>query len=366
MSSVLQERAVHAAGAGAETAVASAPGRVNLLGEHTDYNDGFVLPIAIPQRTTVRLRRREGEGFVLHASDLGQLVRFSRGQAPREQCARYVYGCLQVLGPVLAHHGLPLPGLDIEVHSTVPMGVGLSSSAALEVALLRALRALLGLDLDDVEIARLAQQAEIEHAGVHCGIMDQMACSLSDGRSMLFLDTRSLERRLVPLPAGTELLVLDSGVSRSLASSGYNDRRTSCEAASAMLGVRALRDVTSVSALNGLPELLRQRARHVVSENARVLEAAAGVDAARFGALMNASHASLRDDYAVSAPALDQLVGLLQDEPAVLGARLTGAGFGGACVALCRAGTAHEVAARVLPAYAALGHSGRTLVAGRR
>ncbi len=362
MSSVLHERAARA---GAETAVASAPGRVNLLGEHTDYNDGFVLPIAIPQRTTVRLRRRAAEDFVLHAPDLGQLVRFGLGQAPREQCARYVYGCLRVLGPVLAHHGLPLPGLDIEVRSTVPMGVGLSSSAALEVALLRALRALLGLDLDDVEIARLAQQAEVEHAGVHCGIMDQMACSLSDGRSMLFLDTRTLERRLVPLPAGSELLVLDSGVSRSLASSGYNDRRASCESAASLLGVRALRDVASIEALDPLPALLRQRARHVVSENARVLQAARGVDAARFGALMNASHASLRDDYAVSAPPLDALVALLQADESVHGARLTGAGFGGACVALCLAGTAATVATRVLPAYASLGYGGRLLVAGR-
>jgi galactokinase len=363
MSSVLHERGVHS---DAETAVASAPGRVNLLGEHTDYNDGFVLPIAIPQRTTVRLRRRITDDFVLHAPDLGQLVRFSLGQAPREQCARYVYGCLRVLDPVLAHHALPLPGLDIEVQSTVPMGVGLSSSAALEVALLRALRALLALDLDDVEIARLAQQAEIEHAGVHCGIMDQMACSLSDGRSMLFLDTRSLERRLVPLPAGTELLVLDSGVSRSLASSGYNERRASCEAAAALLGVRALRDVGSLAMLDVLPAPLRRRARHVVAENQRVLQAAAGVDAATFGVLMNASHASLRDDYQVSAAPLDDLVALLQADTAVHGARLTGAGFGGACVALCRTGTAAAVADRVLPAYASRGHCGRVLVAGRR
>jgi galactokinase len=352
--------------AGAQTVVASAPGRVNLLGEHTDYNDGFVLPTAIPQRTTVRLRRHAADDFVLHAVDLGQLVRFDLVQVPREQAARYVYGCLKVLEPVLAHHGVPLPGLDIEVHSTVPMGVGLSSSAALEVALLRALRTLLTLDLDDVEIARLAQQAEIEYAGVHCGIMDQMASSLADGRTMLFLDTRSLQRQLLPLPAGTELLVIDSGISRSLANSGYNDRRTACEAAAALLGVRALRDVTSVEALDALPLVLRKRARHVVSENARVLAAAAGVDAVQFGLLMNASHASLRDDYEVSVPALDQLVALLQADTAVYGARLTGAGFGGACVALCRAGMAQAVGERAVQAYAAHGHTGRVLVAGAR
>jgi galactokinase len=339
-------------------ATASAPGRVNLLGEHTDYNDGFVLPTAIPQSTTVSMRPSGGGEFVVHAASLASESRFHRGESPGDHFAQYVYGCIRGVEAM----GVEVPVLDIHVESDVPMGVGLSSSAALEVATLRALRELLGLHLDDVRIAQMAQRAEIDFAGVNCGIMDQMASSLADARSMLFLDTRTLERRLVPMPTGTELLVLDSGLSRSLAASGYNQRRAECEAASAALGVAALRDVQDAAAVESLPEPLRRRARHVVSENARVLRAAEGVDAATFGQLMDSSHASLRDDYEVSVPALDRLVALLQAHRDVHGARLTGAGFGGACVALCREGTASTVAERVLADYAAEGHAGRQLV----
>jgi galactokinase len=188
-----------------------------------------------------------------------------------------------------------------------------------------------------------------------------MACSLADADHMLFLDTRTLDRRLLALP-DAELIVLDSGVPRTLASSGYNERRAECEAAARMLHVQALRDVQEVSSTEGLPSPLDRRARHVVSENARVLEATGGVSPERFGALMNASHASLRDDYEVSVPALDQLVLLLQEHPHVYGARLTGAGFGGACVALTRKGHAVEVKRDVLNAYARAGHRGSSLV----
>lgn len=336
-------------------ATASAPGRVNLLGEHTDYNDGFVLPTAIPQRTTVAVRRNQAGTFVVHAADLASESRFERDATPGDHFAQYVYGCIRGLAAL----GVDVPYLDIHVQSDVPMGVGLSSSAALEVATLRALRGLLSLDLDDVAIARMAQRAEIDYAGVNCGIMDQMASSLADGTHMLFLDTRTLERRLVPRPAGTELLVLDSGLSRSLAASAYNARRAECEAASRALAVNALRDVDDPTDVERLDEPLRRRARHVVSENRRVLRAVEGVDAATFGALMNESHASLRDDYEVSVPELDRLVALLQAHPSVHGARLTGAGFGGACVALCREGDAVRAARDVLDAY---GERGRMLV----
>jgi galactokinase len=258
--------------------------------------------------------------------------------------------------------GDEVPPLDIEVSSEVPMGVGLSSSAALEVATLRCLRSLLGLDLDDVVIAQLAQRAEIEYANVRCGIMDQMASSLAATDRALLIDTRSLQRRDVPLPAGSSVLVLDSGVARTLAGSGYNQRRAECEAAAKQLGRASLRDVESAAELDVLPELLRRRARHVFTENARVLAAAECSDPAAFGELMNASHASLHYDYEVSTPELDELVALLQAQPGVHGARLTGAGFGGACVALCRADALDEVAAAVLPQYAAAGHKGRQLV----
>ena len=342
-------------------AEAEAPGRVNLLGEHTDYNDGYVLPIAIAQQTHVAMRRSSGEVFTLYATKFRRGLQFTLDAPPTEHYASYVYGCL-----VEARRaGIAVPPLDIHVKSNVPMGVGLSSSAALEVATLRALRELLGLGLDDVEIAKLAQLAEIEFAGVRCGIMDQMASSLADTTRALFLDTRTLERRLVPLPADSAVLVLDSGIARSLAASGYNERRAECDLAARQLHAPALRDAAGPAhraAIEALPEPLRRRARHVVTENERVLQALNCGDAVSFGALMNASHLSLRDDYEVSVPELDRLVELLQSHPGVYGARLTGAGFGGACVALCRKDLVHDVGTAVLRDYAAAGCKGRQLV----
>ncbi len=335
----------------APESVADAPGRVNLLGEHTDYNDGFVLPIAIAQRTRVAMRRATDGRFALHAEGQGETVHFALGAPPEAHFASYVYGCLMQA----RHRGAEIPPLQIHVESTVPMGVGLSSSAALEVATLRCLRQLLGLELGDVLVAQLAQRAEIEFAGVNCGIMDQMASSLADTRRALLLDTRSLDRRFVELPAGTAVLVIDSGVARSLAASGYNTRRAECEEAARLLGVASLRDVAHVGQVEGLPDVPQRRARHVVTENARVLQAVACKTPEEFGALMNASHASLRDDYEVSTPELDQLVALLQAQPDVYGARLTGAGFGGACVALCRASAVGRVGAAALEKYNALG-----------
>lgn len=342
----------------APAAAASAPGRVNLLGEHTDYNDGYVLPTAIPQRTTVELGLNAGGIFRAYASTLDQAVAWVPGETPERGFASYLYGCISLLEAA----GHTLAPLDIWVDSSVPMGAGLSSSAALEVAMLKALREMFELSIDNVEIAQLAQRAEIEYAGVRCGIMDQMASSLADTEHMLFLDTRTLERKLLDLPHDSEILVIYSGVPRKLAASKYNERRAECEQAAARLGVAALRDITNPGAVEALPEPLKRRARHVVTENARVLEAVAGVDAQRFGQLMNASHASLRDDYEVSIDALDRLAALLQEDDAVYGARLTGAGFGGASVALVKAGTAAEVSERVLAQFNAQGYAGSRLV----
>jgi galactokinase len=342
-----------------DAAVGIAPGRVNLLGEHTDYNDGYVLPIAIPQTTRVTLRRRhDDDRFEVESVQLDRRERFTWDDPPGAHFASYVYGCLVEARAV----GIDVPPLAIRIDSDVPIGVGLSSSAALEVATLRALRELTHQPLDDVRVAQLAQRAEIEHAGVRCGIMDQMAASLAGTGCALLLDTRSLERTLVPLPPGGAVLVLDSGIARTLAASGYNERRAECEAAARQLGMASLRDVSDLAAAERLREPLRRRVRHVASENARVLQAVACLDAQAFGRLMNASHASLRDDYEVSVPALDRLVSLLQAHPDVHGARLTGAGFGGACVALCRPDAVHDVARSVLEAYAAEGHDGRLLV----
>jgi galactokinase len=337
---------------------ASAPGRVNLLGEHTDYNDGFVLPTAIPHRTHVELAPSADHHWWFYAADFDEKVRYRPGSPVPAGFARYVAGCVEMLREA----GFALVPTALLIRSEVPLGAGLSSSAALEVAVLRGLRELFGLELDDVALALLAQQAEIRYAGVRCGLMDQMAASLADRDHMLFLDTRTLERRLLPLPAGAALIVLDSGVPRRLADSAYNQRRAECEEAARRLGVLALRDVPDVAGTARLPPPLDRRARHVVSENLRVLEAVGGVSAADFGRLMNASHASLRDDFEVSVPALDRLVNLLQNHPAVYGARLTGAGFGGACVALAAAGQGDRVKSEVLAAYAGQGQQGRGLV----
>ncbi len=242
----------------------------------------------------------------------------------------------------------------------------------MKVATLRGVRSLLNLPVDDIRIAQLGQQAEIQYAGLNCGIMDQMASSLADTDSMLFLDTRTLERRVIYFPQGAEILVIDSGVHHALAAgSGYNQRRAECESAARLLGVKALRGITAPQAADSLPEPLRRRARHVILENNRVLEAVQGVSAKRFGELMNASHASQRDDYEVSVPAVDTLVAILQKTPGVFGARLTGDGFGGASVAFVasrqalanREGdTPGDIAQDVLERYNSAGYTGRILV----
>ncbi|MUL37187.1 galactokinase [Gloeocapsopsis dulcis] len=336
---------------------ASAPGRVNLLGEHTDYNDGFVLPTAIPQRTTVQIGLSRDRDSHFYSENLDEKVSIS-GDHPPSSFASYIFGCIELL----IKSGYAIPPLNLCVKSTVPIGLGLSSSAALEVATLRGLRLLFNLPLNDVELAQIGQQAEIQYAGLNCGIMDQMASSLADTNSMLFLDTRTLQRQVLPFPEGTEILVIDSGVHHALAKdSGYNQRRAECEAAAQLLKVKALRDITDPHAVEFLPEPLKRRARHVITENNRVLEAAQGVSAKRFGELMNASHASQRDDYEVSVVAVDTLVAILQKTPGVFGARLTGGGFGGACVALIASGE-EAIATDILEQYNHAGYIGRILV----
>jgi len=344
---------------GAPEALASAPGRVNLLGEHTDYNDGYMLPVATPQTTSVALAHSIDDQHHLYSGTLDGNVTFAaKGGSAPQGFGSYVEGCIRLVEA----SGVAIPPLRFYVTTTLPVGSGLSSSAALEVATLRALRQLLGFNLDDVKLAITAQRAEIDYARVNCGIMDQMASSLCDEGHMLFIDARTLEHRLVELPPETELIVIDSGVPRTLAASKYNERRAQCEEASRKLGVRALRDVSDPATLESLPGPLRRRARHVVLENARVLEAAQGVSSERFGELMNASHDSLRDDYEVSIPELDRLVDALRATPGVLGARLTGAGFGGATVALCRAGQAREAAQAALSTYNKAGGQGSILI----
>ncbi len=338
---------------------ASAPGRVNLLGEHTDYNDGFVLPTAIPQRTTVQIGPSSDTRHHFYSAEYDELINFSDDDTVPQKFVSYICGCIRLV----EKEGYKIPPINLYITSNVPIGAGLSSSAALEIATLRGLRALLNLPLDDVRLAQIGQQAEIRYAGLNCGIMDQMASSLADTNTMLFLDTRSLEYRPVPFPAGTEILVIDSGESHNLAAgSGYNQRRAECEKSAQILGVKALRDIADPQSVKVLPEPLNRRARHVVTENNRVLEAVKSLPAERFGELMNASHASLRDDYEVSTPAVDALAAILQSIPGVFGARLTGGGFGGACVALVKSGKADVIASEAIDRYQRAGYSGRVLV----
>jgi galactokinase len=333
-----------------------APGRVNLLGEHTDYNDGLVLATAIAQRTRIEIAFNRGKLYRVYSVELDQLAEFSLDAPPRDHFATYVYGCVREL----ASYTADIPPFDLHVSTTIPIGAGLSSSAALEVATLRGLRELLTIAVDDVQIAHIAQRAENGYAGVNCGLLDQMASSLAQEGTLLFLDIRTLDRQLIPMPAAAELLIVHSGIERSLAHSAYNERRTECRQAARMMGLTSLRDA-NLASVELLPSPLRERARHVLTENARV-NSAVGADAIAFGELMNASHQSLRDDYAVSVPRLDLLVSLLQAEPQVYGAKLTGAGFGGACVALCEPQRAQRIAANVLAAYADVGGRGRLLV----
>ncbi|MEG4197997.1 galactokinase [Microcoleus sp. Pol12A5] len=338
---------------------ASAPGRVNLLGEHTDYNDGFVLPTAIPQRTTVQIGFSSDERHHFYSAEYDELINYSDEDTIPQKFVTYICGCLRLL----EKEGYKIPPINLYITSTVPIGAGLSSSAALEIATLRGLRALLNIPLDDVRLAQIGQQVEIRYAGLNCGIMDQMASSLADTNTMLLIDTRSLECRPIPFPTNTEILIIDSGESHELAAgSGYNQRRAECEESARILGVKALRDIADPQAVEVLPEPLRRRARHVVTENNRVLEAVKSLPAKRFGELMNASHASQRDDYEVSVPAVDTLAAILQSIPGVFGARLTGGGFGGACVALVESGKAGAIASEAIDRYHRAGYSGRVLV----
>jgi galactokinase len=333
---------------------AAAPGRVNLLGEHTDYSEGWVMPTAIPQQTLVQLGLSQSHCHHFYSQTTNEEMWLHPGDPAPAGFGCYLWGCLQVL----AAGGIEIPYLNVYITSTLPMGAGLSSSAALEIAMLRGLRSLLSLSLSDLELAKLGQQAERDYVGVQCGILDQMAVTFAEPEHVLFLDTRTLAYRSIPLPVGCEILVLDSGIPRTLATSGYNQRRAECEAAAQLLNLPSLRDLTDAKQLATLPEPLQQRARHVFTENQRVLTAAKGVSASEFGALMNASHTSLRDDFQVSVVGLDILVEQLQETTGVYGAKLTGAGFGGACVALVEQGRARAIGALVLEHYRRAGYQG--------
>lgn len=327
-------------------AVVRAPGRVNLIGEHTDYNDGFVLPAAIDRYIDFAGRRRRDRTVRAYSVDFRDSVEFSLDDIQRDSAhpwSNYLRG----VSKLLQEDGHRLGGADVAFGGDVPREAGLSSSAALEVGATTFWQRLMDLRLDPVYVVKLSRRAENEFVGVPCGIMDQFISTLGRVDHALFLDCRDLAYRHVPLRADVRIVVCNSGVKRALAQSEYEVRLKQCRQAVAQiattgLAVKSLRDVDLddlESARGTLTEVLLKRARHVVSENQRTLEAVKVLeegDVERFGELMNASHVSLRDDYEVSSKELDVLVELAWKQPGVLGARMTGAGFGGCTVNLVR------------------------------
>ncbi|MGH9398292.1 MAG: galactokinase [Terriglobia bacterium] len=341
--------------------VVRAPGRVNLIGEHTDYNQGFVLPAAIDRYCWYAGRKRQDGKVRAYSADFREEVQFDLASIVRDEAhpwSNYLRG----ISKLIQDGGDELSGADMVLGGDVPREAGLSSSAAVEIGAAAFWKKLMGLPSGAVALAKLAQKAENEFVGVPCGIMDQFISALGRRDHALFLDCRDLSTRHVPLRANTKIIVCNSGVKRSLAQSEYEIRARQCRQAverlrSAGLDVRSLRDVKPeyLDATKGFLEgVLLRRARHVVTENDRVLKAVRALDEddlERFGELMNQSHASLRDDYEVSSPELDTLVDLALKQPGVLGARMTGAGFGGCTVNLVRHGAAANFVEAIREGY---------------
>lgn len=335
--------------------VVRAPGRVNLIGEHTDYNDGFVLPMAIDRAVWIALRPRSDDRVAVYSADYGQTGEFSVDRLVKEGSGwiEYFKGVAWVLQAV----GYRLRGWEGIVQGDVPVGAGLSSSAALELAVARAFAAVAELPWNPVEMAKLGQRAENEWVGMRCGIMDQLVSAAGEAGHAILIDCRSLQIEPVPLPDSVAVVILDTGTRRGLVDSAYNQRRAECESAAEFFGVKALRDVDPdrfQQVSSQLEEPARRRALHVIMENERTLQAADAMrrgEIAALGVLMNKSHASLRDDYEVSSQALDTMVQIAVGHPACHGARMTGAGFGGCAVALVDASAAEEFAARTSAEY---------------
>lgn len=321
-----------------------APARVNLIGGHTDYNGGYVLPAALDLEITASARPRADNKVIVRAEDIGETAEFSLDAvAPRKEHAWINY--IQGVAFFLVREGYALRGADISIKGSIPTGAGLSSSAALEVASALIFQKVSGFEMALADTALLCQRAENEFVGMRCGLMDQFACCLGRKGSALFLDCRLLEFERVPIDSRMRIVICNTGVRRELASSEYNIRRGECERAAGLLGaeipgVKELRDVSPAQLRERagiLPEPLFKRARHVVSENGRVLRAAEALksrDYGEFGRLLTDSHRSLRDDFCVSCPELDLMVELASGAGGVCGARMTGAGFGGCAVSL--------------------------------
>ncbi|MEQ1642710.1 MAG: galactokinase [Pyrinomonadaceae bacterium] len=321
---------------GKEPRIFRAPGRVNIIGEHTDHNDGFVLPAAIDKATYVALAKRKDRLIIARSIDLQGEISIDLDDANSE--ARTDWGrFVQGVAVLTEQAGHTLSGADLLIASDIPLGSGLSSSAALEVAVGFALRSLVSLDIDRMELARVGRAAEHRYAGVMSGIMDQFVSAHGQADHALLLDCRSLEWSAVPL-VGASFVLCNTNVKHNLADSEYNRRRMECDAAAGVLGKSSLRDVALPDVVNtAMPDVLRRRARHVVTENARVLNAVAALknnDLGTLGTLINESHDSLRDDFEVSCAELDTMVEIARRQPGVMGARMIGGGFGGCTINL--------------------------------
>lgn len=333
-----------------------APGRVNLIGEHTDYNEGFVLPMAIDHWTWIALRPREDRKLNLYSLDLKESAEADLDHLQKGGSSGWgVYA--EGVTWALLEKGFDLRGFEGVVASDVPIGAGLSSSASVELSIARAFASVSGFDWDATLMAKLCQKAENEWVGVNCGIMDQLISARGIGGHALLIDCRDLHCESVPLPPGTSVAVLDTAKRRSLVGSAYNERREQCTTAARAFGVEFLRDVawdqfTEKEAT--LPPKPRARARHVISENERTVQAAKILregDARAFGQLMNESHESLRDDFEVSCEELDVMVEIAREKTGCFGARMTGAGFGGCAVALVQSDQAKPFTEEVAKAY---------------
>lgn len=346
---------------GASPIVVQAPGRVNLIGEHTDYNDGFVLPAAIGFRTHVGIALRTDRVLAVQSENYSERVEFELDDlpaSPRSHWSDYVVGVAQKFHEQAG----PLPGMNLLIQGDVPQGAGLSSSASIEVAVFRAFSELSGTKFDGVQTAKLCQRAENEFVGARCGIMDQFVAVHGRKDHAVLLDCRSLAYRLLPIPAGVRLVICNTMVRHALAGGEYNQRRAECEEgarffAERLPDVKALRDV-SLSDLENhggkLPDVIRKHCRHVISENLRVQQAAEAFekgDLEFVGKLMAGSHASLRNDFQVSCHELDVMVELARGIEGVYGARMTGGGFGGCTINLVRDEKVTEFQQRVGAGY---------------
>ena len=332
-----------------------APGRVNLIGEHTDYNDGFVLPMAIDRGVWIAFRPRADRRIRLESLDYRQSIEFDLNSLRHGGAAWGEYA--KAVAWVLQAEGHPLRGWEGVMSGEVPVGAGLSSSAALELATARALALASDIAWDAPAMARVAQRAENEWVGVACGIMDQLASACGLAQHALLIDCRSFEIKPVLLPESMSVLVLDTGTRRGLVTSAYNRRREECQAGAQAFGVSSLRDLTHDVFAAGearLDPVVRRRVRHVLSENARTLSAVQALrdqNMGQVGRLMAESHVSLRDDHEVSSPALDAMVEIASAQPGCWGARMTGAGFGGCAVALVESESAQVAGQAIASAY---------------